>query len=335
MITTPNRLLVSILFVCATTAQANENKACGDVSIADMNWNSATLMAHVDQFILEHGYGCNASLVPGDTMPTGVSMTEKGEPDIAPEFWTNSHKAMLDKGVNEGRLRYAGDAFSQGGNEGFWVPKYMVDKHPELATIEGIKAQRDLFPHPEDPDKAAFMGCPAGWTCQISAEHIFNALELDKAGFEIVDPGSAAGLAGTIARANERQNPWFGYYWAPTPVMGKYEMVEVDLGADVDLEHYKQCITQADCQSPKVTAFPVSPVHSLTTASFAEQAPAAFNYINRREYDNQVMSDMLAWMDTYQADGEIAADEFLRRYRTEWHQWVDEKTAQRIEDALQ
>lgn len=335
MITTPNRLLVSILFVCATSAQANENKACGDVSIADMNWNSATLMAHVDQFILEHGYGCNTSLVPGDTMPTGVSMTEKGEPDIAPEFWTNSHKAMLDKGVNEGRLRYAGDAFSQGGNEGFWVPKYMVDKHPELATIEGIKAQRDLFPHPEDPDKAAFMGCPAGWTCQISAEHIFNALELDKAGFEIVDPGSAAGLAGTIARANERQNPWFGYYWAPTPVMGKYEMVEVDLGADVDLEHYKQCITQADCQSPKVTAFPVSPVHSLTTASFAEQAPAAFNYINRREYDNQVMSDMLAWMDTYQADGEIAADEFLRRYRTEWHQWVDEKTAPRIEDALQ
>ncbi len=139
MITTPNRLLVSILFVCATTAQANENKACGDVSIADMNWNSATLMAHVDQFILEHGYGCNASLVPGDTMPTGVSMTEKGEPDIAPEFWTNSHKAMLDKGVNEGRLRYAGDAFSQGGNEGFWVPKYMVDKHPELATIEALK----------------------------------------------------------------------------------------------------------------------------------------------------------------------------------------------------
>ncbi len=41
---------------------------CGDVTIADMNWNSATLMAHVDQFILQNGYGCNAELVPGDTM---------------------------------------------------------------------------------------------------------------------------------------------------------------------------------------------------------------------------------------------------------------------------
>ncbi|KKA43559.1 ABC transporter substrate-binding protein [Salinivibrio sp. KP-1] len=331
---TLKRLLIGSILACPPLTQASDDAACGKVSIADMNWNSATLMAHVDQFILAHGYGCDASLVPGDTMPTGVSMTEKGEPDIAPEFWTNSHKAMLDKGVQEGRLRYAGDAFSQGGNEGFWVPKYMVDQHPELATIEGIKAHPELFPHPEDPDKAAFMGCPAGWTCQISAQHIFNALELDKAGFEIVDPGSAAGLAGTIARANERKNPWFGYYWAPTPVMGKYEMVEVDLGADVNLAHYKQCITQADCRSPQVTAFPTSPVHSLTTASFAKQAPAAFNYISRREYDNQVMSDMLAWMDTYQADGEIAADEFLRRYPAIWHQWVDAQTAQRVEDAL-
>lgn len=331
---TLKRLLLGTMLVSSPLAQASDQAECGKVSIADMNWNSATLMAHVDQFILAHGYGCDASLVPGDTMPTGVSMTEKGEPDIAPEFWTNSHKAMLDKGVQEGRLRYAGNAFSQGGNEGFWVPKYMVDQHPELATIEGIKAHPELFPHPEDPDKAAFMGCPAGWTCQISAQHIFNALELDKAGFEIVDPGSAAGLAGTIVRANERKNPWFGYYWAPTPVMGKYEMVEVDLGADVNLAHYKQCITQADCRSPQVTAFPTSPVHSLTTASFAKQAPAAFNYISRREYDNQVMSDMLAWMDTYQADGEIAADEFLRRYPSLWHQWVDTQTAQRVEDAL-
>lgn len=326
-------LLLSPLFAATPSAHADE-QACGDVTIADMNWNSATLMAHVDQFILANGYGCDVRLVPGDTMPTGVSMTEKGEPDIAPEFWTNSHKAMLDKGVADGRLKYAGNAFSQGGNEGFWVPKYMVDQHPELATIDGIKSHPELFPHPEDPDKAAFMGCPAGWTCQISAKHLFDALQLGEAGFEMIDPGSAAGLAGTIARANDRRDAWFGYYWAPTPVMGKYEMVEVDLGADVDLEHYKSCITQAECQAPKVTAFPTSPVHTLTTASFAEQSPVAFRYVQQREYDNSVMSDMLAWMDDYQADGEIAADEFLRRYRDLWHQWVSEEAAARIEEAL-
>ena len=51
---------------------------CGDVTIADMNWNSATLIAHVDQFILQNVFGCNVELVPGDTMATGTSMVEKG-----------------------------------------------------------------------------------------------------------------------------------------------------------------------------------------------------------------------------------------------------------------
>ena len=54
--------------------------SCGKVTIADMNWNSATLIANVDRFILKHGYGCDAELIPGDTMPTGTSMMKKVSP---------------------------------------------------------------------------------------------------------------------------------------------------------------------------------------------------------------------------------------------------------------
>ena len=51
----------------------------------------------------------------------------------------------------------------------------------------------------------------------------------------MIDPGSGAALAGSIARAYERQQPWFGYYWSPTPVLGKYDMVKVDFGSGTDL----------------------------------------------------------------------------------------------------
>ena len=139
---------------------------CGKVTIADMNWNSASLMANVDQFILKNGYGCETELVPGDTMATGASMVEKGEPDIAPEMWSNALKESLDKGVAEKRLRYAGDTFSDGGEEGFWVPKYMVDQDPSLATIEGVINSKALFKHPENPDLGGFYTCPAGWNCE-------------------------------------------------------------------------------------------------------------------------------------------------------------------------
>ena len=60
---------------------------CGSVSLADMNWASASLLANVDKIILEEGYGCTVEMVPGATMTTFASMTSKGQPDVAAELW--------------------------------------------------------------------------------------------------------------------------------------------------------------------------------------------------------------------------------------------------------
>lgn len=332
---------ISLLSACGsedppqqTQETASAASACGTVTIADMNWNSATFIANVDLFVLKHGFGCDAKLVPGDTMPTGTSMIEKSEPDIAPEMWSNSLKEALDKGVQENRLLYAGKSLSDGGEEGFWVPQYMVDKDPSLATIDGVKANAKLFIHPENPDKSMFMGCPAGWNCQISANNLFNALNLAEAGFALVDPGSGAGLAGAIAKAYERQEPWFGYYWAPTAVLGKYKMVKVDFNSGINEEHFIDCISKENCTDPRPTMYPPSPVHTMTTVSFANKSPEAFEYVSKRSFTNADMNGFLAWMEANQADGEVIAEHFLRNYESTWTQWVDSTAAEKIKSAL-
>ena len=323
-------LLLSILLTLSMAAGAD----CGRVTIADMNWDSASLMAHIDQFILIHGYGCEAELVPGDSVPTSTSMLERGEPDIAPELWRNSITAALARGVAEKRLRIAGQSLVDGGQEGFWVPRYLVDQDPSLATIAGIKARARLFRHPEDPELSAFIGCPAGWACQITASHLFDALKLADAGFELVDPGSGAALAGTIARAYERRRPWFGYYWAPTAVLGKYDMVRVDFGSGTDAEHFQQCITRADCLTPKITMYPPSPVDTVTTEAFATRAPAAFRYLQQRAFTSAQMSEYLAWMQENQADGEMALDHFLRHDEIRWRSWLPPEVAAKVAKAI-
>ena len=78
------------------------NAACGKITVANMNWASAGLMAEVDKAILEKGYGCNVELVPGSTMPSFTSMNENGEPDILPEFWANAALDALTKAEGEG-----------------------------------------------------------------------------------------------------------------------------------------------------------------------------------------------------------------------------------------
>lgn len=322
----------ALLASISLTATANES--CGRVQIADMNVASATLLAHIDQFVLTHGFGCEVELVPGDTIPTGTSMMERGQPDIAPEIWTKSFGSTLDDAVNEGRLMIASSPLIGGGVEGFWVPTYMVDELPELATIEGIKANAHLFTHPENPNRSGIYGCPAGWVCQITARNNFVALDLADFGFDLIDPGSAAALAGSLARAVERERPWFGYYWSPTPLLGKYDMTMVDFGTGIDEAHYVSCTTQEDCQNPRPTMWPTSPVHTLTTGEFAQRAPQAFAYLQNRAFTSDEINAMLAWMDDNQADGSFAMEYFMLTQEGIWSNWVSDDVAQQLRAEL-
>ena len=148
------RILLSALFVLGITSYGNvANAKFGDITIANMNWASANFMAEVDKIILEEGYGCNVELVPGSTMPTFTSMQEKGEPDIAPEFWANAAKVELEAAVAEGKLHSINKAPITGLGEGWWVLLATLEKHPELTTADAILERPDLFTHPEDPSK--------------------------------------------------------------------------------------------------------------------------------------------------------------------------------------
>ncbi|WCN08381.1 ABC transporter substrate-binding protein [Marinomonas mediterranea] len=329
-----SKILLSLTIAMGASSAFAAHHECGKVTIADMNWNSASLIANIDQFILEHGYGCDAELVPGDTMATGTSMIEKGQPDIAPELWSNALKDLLEKGVKEGKLAIAGKSLSDGGEEGFWVPDYMVKEHPEMATIEGVIKYAKEFPHPEDDTKSSFYGCPAGWNCQISAENLFRALNLSDAGFELIDPGSGAGLAGSIAKAYERKEGWFGYYWAPTAVLGKYKMVKVDFGSGINKEEFTGCTTQEDCLSPKPTMYPPSLVQTVITSSLADNSPEAYQYLSKRSFKNETMNGLLAWMEDNQADGKYAAENFMFEHSDIWSKWVSADVKAKLDKAL-
>ncbi|OBT16799.1 ABC transporter substrate-binding protein [Vibrio sp. UCD-FRSSP16_10] len=321
--------LASLAVIASVSTHVHANE-CGTVTIADMNWNSASVIANIDQFVLKHGYGCDAQLTPGDTMPTATSMIEKGQPDIAPELWTNSVKDAIEKGVEEGRLAYAGNALVDGGEEGFWVPSYLVKQYPELATIEGVKKHAKLFKHPEDPSVSGFYGCPAGWGCQISGGHLFEALKLEEAGFELIDSGSSAGLSGSIAKAYERKEGWFGYYWAPTAVLGKYEMVKVDFGSGVDEEAFTSCIAVEGCENPTVSMYPPSPVNTVVVKDFANNNPQAMEYLAKRGFTNADMNKLLAWMEDEQASSEDTMYHFLETSPEIWKQWVSPEVAKKI-----
>ncbi len=327
-------VLAAGLMGFAGAAQAASHGECGRVTVANMNWQSAEVLAQIDKIILSEGYGCDVELVPGDTMPTLTSMTEKGEPDVAPEAWINSMRDVLDAAVAEGKLEYASESLSEGGVEGWWIPKYIADANPDIKSINDALARPDLFPDPEDPSKGVVHNCPAGWNCQITTGNLYKAYGAEDKGFRLLDTGSAAGLDGSIAKAYNREQGWLGYYWAPTSILGKYEMVKLDHGVEHDKEHWEACTAVLDCADPKPNAWAKSEVYTVVTKAFADRAGPAMDYLKARSWENQTVNVLLSWMTDEQATGEEGARHFLKNNEGVWTQWVSDDVAAKIKKAM-
>jgi glycine betaine/proline transport system substrate-binding protein len=264
-------------------------------------------------------------------------MDEKGKPDVAAEQWANAVRDPLAKAVSEGRLHIANAAPITGLGEGWWIPPATAKKYPQLKTALDIMKRPDLFPDKEDPSKGAFIGCPAGWGCQLANANLFRAFEMEKKGWVLVDPGSAAGLDGSMAKAVERGENWFGYYWSPTSLIGKYNMVPVDFGVPfAGSENWDGCIVkpEQECANPKPSSWTHSVVNTVITDRFKKAGGPAAEYLSKRVYPGPVMNGMLVYMADNQADGADAAVEFLQKHEDVWTKWVPSSVASKVKSSL-
>lgn len=331
-----NKLLAStVLAIGMFGFGAAANAACGEVTIASMNWQSAEVLASLDKFILTNGYGCSANIIVGDTVPTITSMVEKGQPDVAPEGWVDLLPEVVSRGISEGKLVGAAVALSDGAVQGWWIPKYVADAHPDIKTIQDALKHPELFPDPEDKSKGAVTNGPQGWGGTVATTQFYKAYGADKAKFTLVDTGSAAGLDGSIAKAYERKQGWMGYYWAPTALLGKYEMVKLGHGVPADAAEWKRCNTVADCKDPKPNDWPKDKVQTLVTKKFADKAGAdVMGYLNKRSWSNATVNKLMAWMTDNQSTGDDGAKYFLKNNADLWTPWVSPEAATKIKAAL-
>ncbi|MFT4149759.1 MAG: glycine betaine ABC transporter substrate-binding protein [Paracoccaceae bacterium] len=308
--------------------------ACGDVSLAAFSWQSAEAMSYVDQFILNNGFGCNATIVAGDTVPTITAIIEKGQPDVSPESTPSLLGDVYKQGAAEGRIKQIGTAISDGQVSGWYIPKFVADAHPDIKTVEDAVAHPELFPAPEDPSKGGVLQGPQGWGDTVVTAQLYKALDLDNKGWELVPSGSAAALDGAIAKAYEQQKGFIAAYWAPTSLLVKYPMVRLEMAHD-DAE-WARCTSVQDCPDPKPNYWKPSEMVTLASANFANTAdPAVLDYFAKRSWTQAEVSQVMMWMTENQANGEDAAKWFVQNMPQVWTKWVPADTAEKVKAAAQ
>ena len=295
----------------ATSALAD----CGEVSITEMDWASASVVTSIANFLMTEGYGCDVTVVPTTTVPAITSVAETGEPDIITELWT-SYTEVYEELRAEGKLVEMSKVLSDGGVEAWWIPDYLAEQYPELTTLEGIKANPELV-------GGRFQDCPTGWGCDVTNFNNFKAAGLAQAGVERFQHGSGETLAASIAAAYEAKEPWFGYYWAPTSVLGKYPMVEVKLPPYNAEAHI--CNGLEDCPTPTLSSYPAANVVTAVTSSFVEREPEIVALLKNMTFTNAQMGEVLAWQEGNNASNEEAAVYFLSTYPEVWGGWLNDE----------
>jgi glycine betaine/proline transport system substrate-binding protein len=327
-------LAAALLSAAASLPVQAQETTCGTdrkIDIAEMTWPSAAALAHVHAYILGQGFNCNVEVVTGDTVPTSASMINRGAPAIAPEMWTGTIQEVWEEGLESGMVEEVGLAFTDGAIEGWWIPRYTAEANPGLKRVEDLPQYAELFADPEDASQGRFYSCPPGWGCEINNAALFEAYQLEES-FNLFSPGSGGNLDASIARAFTREEPIVFYYWGPTAIMGKYDMVQLEMPPH-DPEVWR-CNNDPDCHPKRKSAFPTPPVVIAAASWVSEEAPAVAEYLGKVRLTSQDVSLLLSWGDENQADAATTAENFLRTQEDVWTQWVPEDVAERVRASL-
>ena len=298
--------------------------------IADLNWPSAQVHNRIAGFIIEKGYGYNIEYTPGATITLFAGLV-RGDIDINMECWVENQQEAYDKGIADGKVIDLGSNFPDSW-QGWLVPTYVIKGDakrgikpmaPDLKSISDMPKYWKLFKDPENPSKGRFYSCIPGWECEKINEKKFKAYGLDKK-YNIFLPGSNAALVGSMAAAYKKGQPWFGYYWAPTWVLGKLDMTPIE-EPPYDKNLWG---TSYACAYPSVK------VNIIVNTSLEKRAPEIVAFLKNYETTQAMANKFLAYMQDEKTNTQAAAIWFLKNYKDVWHGWVPSDVMKKIEAAL-
>ena len=316
-------LVLVILASLVTGCGSTEGKE--PVTFADVGWDSVLVHNKIAAYILENGFDYPESVfTPGETIPLLEGMAA-GDIDVTMEIWVENAQEAVDKYTTQGKIVDLGDNFWDSW-QGWLVPTYMIEDGdiPADITVDQMGDYWELFEDPEDPNKGVFYSCLPGWECQKINEVKFPVYGLDEY-YNVVLPGSNAALLGSMVAAYQKHEPWFGYYWAPTPALGKYDMTPVGEPAydeDIWNENYA-------CEYPPVR------VNVMVNAEWADNTDqAVIDFLTAYSTTTAQNNDFLAYMLENEASYKETAIYFLENFEDVWTTWVSSDVADKVKEAL-
>lgn len=329
-------LLISVFLIFTGCSQepaqnqGDQDKEKPKLVLADAGWDSIKFHNAVTQLILEEGYGYPTEIMNGSTPITFAALVD-GDIDVYTEVWTTNlgdkyQEALDNKDIYELSINFDDNA------QGLYVPTYVIKGDPErgiepmapdLKTVKDLKNYWELFKDPENPSKGRIYGSIPGWEADKILSAKVESYGLDET-YTYFSPGSDTALNTSLVKAIREGDPWVGYNWEPTWIVGKYDLTLLED------EPYDEELWNDGYRSE----FPPVPVTVCVHKDVMDSAPDVVDFLENYETSSALTSEALAYMEDNEATPEDAAKYFLQEHEDLWTSWVPEEIAAKVKNAL-
>jgi glycine betaine/proline transport system substrate-binding protein len=289
----------------AAAATCTGDGSKGDVKMMVNEWVGAAANVAVAQCLLQQmGYKVATSTLAEEIAWQGF---QTGEVDVILENW--GHPELEKKYIQTDKLAVDAGPMGVKGIIGWYVPKWMVDKYPDITDWNNLNKYADLFKTSESGDKGQFLGASPAFV-QYDAALAANL----KLNYKVVFSGSEAASITAFQEAAKNQTPLIGYFYDPQWLLNEIELVQVKLpawteGCDADLK-------KVACDYPAYTLNKIVRTKWMDSAGDAATFIKNFNWANA---DQNAVADAITNKGMKELD---AAKQWIDANPATWQAWI-------------
>lgn len=295
----------------------------------ESNWIENAILI----FIIEKGYGYPTEQVVVST-PVLLASIAKGDLHIMTEMWHQNYPEWWDEQISAGSIEPLTEML-EGGPQFWCIPQWVHEEY-NINTVDDMKEHWELFKDPADPTKGLFVNSIIGWQCTAINEVKLEAYGLTEYYNSITT--TAGALEAALAGPQEKHQAVFGYYWAPTALMGMYDWYILE-EPEYDPDVWAKVSAAVDDESlrpvDEACAYESIPLPLVIHKSLRPLAPDVVAMLEKVTLGLERCNKTAAWcVENEIQEYEKAAVWFLGEYEDVWKTWVTNDAYTKIKTAL-
>jgi glycine betaine/proline transport system substrate-binding protein len=284
------------------------------IEIVVNNWTASALNATIADQLIERHLGYPVDPVRIDNTTEIYDGLADGSLDAVLEIWpsdmTDRDRRYFDRGevVDLGRLGPVGMI-------GWYVPRYVVEEYPDLASWEGL----------QDPDLAALFETsdtePKGRLLGTNPDYQqFDEAIIENLGLPLAVEFSGSEEA-TLAEVDARTSagePILLYWWTPTAAVAAFDLVNVPLPEPTDA-----CLAEVDEDGGGVDCdYIEDELFKAASPTLATEAPEVEAFLRAFTLTTEDQAAMLAAVELEGRSIDAVASDWIDANEETWRAWI-------------